>query len=158
MRIMFDSGSTHSFINRIALKRTQHLPIHFNQQHYVMADGHTTFEVIGTVRIFIELNYIKTNIIVGVVNSLCTDCILGMDYINKYKVNLNNKQKQVQVYTASQKITIPMEDQSEKIRIICRTKKSEYLHPYEEKQLKIISQVSFGQLLFSPAYHITHIR
>ncbi|CAF3046420.1 unnamed protein product, partial [Rotaria sp. Silwood2] len=108
MRIMFDSGSTHSFINRIALKRTQHLPIHFNQQHYVMADGHTTFEVIGTVRIFIELNYIKTNIIVGVVNSLCTDCILGMDYINKYKVNLNNKQKQVQVYTASQKITIPM--------------------------------------------------
>ncbi|CAF4676963.1 unnamed protein product, partial [Rotaria sp. Silwood2] len=50
-----------------------------------------------------------------------------------------------------------MEDQSEKIRIICRTEKSEYLHPYEEKQLKIISQVSFGQLLFSPAYYITHI-
>ena len=54
-----------------------------------MADGHTTFEVIGTVRIFIELNHTKTNIIVGVVDSLCTDCILGMDYINKYKVNLN---------------------------------------------------------------------
>ncbi|CAF1426814.1 unnamed protein product [Rotaria sp. Silwood1] len=158
MRIMFDSGSTKSFINQIALKRIQHLSIHFNQQHYVMADGHTPFEVIGTVRIFIEMNHIKTNILVGVVNSLCTDCILGMDYINKYKVNLNNKQKQVQVYTASQKITRPMEDPSEKIRIICRTKKSEYLHPYEEKQLKIISQVSFGQLLFSPAYHITHIR
>ncbi|CAF4728813.1 unnamed protein product, partial [Rotaria sp. Silwood2] len=67
MRIMFDSGSTKSFINQIALKRTQHLPIHFNQQHYVMADGHTPFEVIGTVRIFIEMNHIKTNILVGVV-------------------------------------------------------------------------------------------
>ncbi|CAF4569337.1 unnamed protein product [Rotaria socialis] len=120
MKIIFDSGSTKSFINQIALKRTQHLPIHFNKQHYIMADGCTTFEVIGTVRIFIELNYIKTNIIVGVVNSLCINCILGMDYITKYKVNINNKRKQVQVYTASQKITIPMKDQSEKIRIICR--------------------------------------
>ncbi|CAF5074189.1 unnamed protein product, partial [Rotaria magnacalcarata] len=86
MKIIFDSGSTKSFINQIALKRTQHLPIHFNKQHYIMADGCTTFEVIGTIRIFIELNYIKTNIIVGVVNSLCINCILGMDYITKYKV------------------------------------------------------------------------
>jgi len=81
-----------------------------------------------------------------------------MDYINKYKVNLNTNQKQVQVHTASQTIVIPMEDQFEKIRIICRMTKSKYLNPYKEKRFKIVSQMLSEQLLFSPAYHITHIR
>ena len=110
MKIMFDSGSTTSFINKAVLTRTRYLPINYNKHYYLMADGHTTFEVIGTVRIFIELDHTKTNIIVGVVDSLCTDCILGMDYINKYKVNLNNKQKQVQVHITFQTIRIPMEN------------------------------------------------
>ena len=38
-----------------------------------MADNCAKFEVIGTVKIFIELSHIQTNIVVGVVNSLCTD-------------------------------------------------------------------------------------
>ncbi|CAF2621992.1 unnamed protein product [Rotaria sp. Silwood2] len=158
MKIMFDSGSTTSFINKAVLIRTRHLPINYNKHYYLMADGHTTFEVMGTVRIFIELNHIKTNQIVGVVDSLCTDCILGMDYINKYKVNLNNKQKQVQVHTTFHTIRIPMENQSTKFRTISRLLKSEYLYPYQEKRLQIISQVSSGKLSFSPAYHVTKSR
>ncbi|CAF4788813.1 unnamed protein product, partial [Rotaria sp. Silwood2] len=121
MKIMFDSGSTTSFINKAVLTRTRHLPINYNKHYYLMVDGHTTFEVI-----------------VGIVDSLCTDCILGMDYINKYKVNLNNKQKQVQVHTPFQTIRIPMENQSTKFRIISRLLKSEYLYPYQEKRLQII--------------------
>ncbi|CAF4726443.1 unnamed protein product, partial [Rotaria sp. Silwood2] len=138
---MFDSGSTTSFINKAVLTRTRHLPINYNKHYYLMVDGHTTFEVI-----------------VGIVDSLCTDCILGMDYINKYKVNLNNKQKQVQVHTPFQTIRIPMENQSTKFRIISRLLKSEYLYPYQEKRLQIISQVSSGKLSFSPAYHVTKSR
>ena len=91
MKIMFDSGATTSFISKAALKRTKHLPINTNPQRYLMADGYTSFEAIGFVKIFIEFGGIKTSILVGVVSSLCTDCILGMDYINKYKVNLNSK-------------------------------------------------------------------
>ncbi len=98
MKIMFDSGSTRSFIKKAVLQRTPHLPINLQQQHYFMADGATTFEVIGMVKIFIEINQLKTSILVGVVNSLCADCILGMDYINQYQVNLNNKEKQVQFH------------------------------------------------------------
>ncbi|CAF1431899.1 unnamed protein product [Rotaria sordida] len=111
MKVMFDSGATTSFISKAALKRTTHLPIRFAQQHYLMANGYTTFEVIGTVKIFIKFNQMKTSIVVRVVNSLCADCILGMDYINKYKVNLNNKDKQIRIHTFNNMITIPMEDQ-----------------------------------------------
>ena len=110
MKVMFDSGATRSFIKKTALKRTKHLPIKFNQQHYLMADGYTKFEVVGLVKIFIELNQMRTSIVVGVVNKLSADCILGMDYINKYKVNLNNKEKQVQIYASNDKTIIPMAD------------------------------------------------
>ncbi|CAF2999137.1 unnamed protein product [Rotaria sp. Silwood2] len=160
MRIMFDSGSTKSFINQTVLKRTQHLPIHVNKQHYIMADGRSTFEVIGTVRIFIELNNIKTNIIVGVVNSLCIDCILGMDYINKYKVTLNNNIKQIQVNTSSGQITLPMEHYLTKIRKkqLCRLAQFISLKPYQERSIKLLCQVPSGQLLFTPTYSITRIQ
>jgi hypothetical protein len=60
-----------------------------------MADGSSTFEIIGTVKIFIQINGLNTSIVVGVVKSLCVDCLLEMDYINKYQVNLNNKRKQI---------------------------------------------------------------
>ncbi|CAF1469891.1 unnamed protein product [Rotaria sordida] len=146
MKIMFDSGATKSFINKVALKRTKHLPIASNQQYYLMADGYTTFEVIDVVKIFIEFCAIKTNIVVDIVNSLYTDCILGMDYINKYKVNLNNEDKQIQIHTFKNTITIPMENQIDNVKILCRLINSTY------------TQVSSGQLLFSPAYHLTHYK
>ncbi|CAF1352578.1 unnamed protein product [Rotaria sordida] len=82
-----------------------------------MADDFITFEVISVVKIFIELNQIKTKIVVNVVNSLYTDCILEMGYINKYQVNLNNKQEQVQVYISTDYIMLPMEAQGDNIRI-----------------------------------------
>ncbi|CAF1334820.1 unnamed protein product [Rotaria sordida] len=156
MKVMFDSGATTSFISKAALKRTTHLPIRFAQQHYLMANGYTTFEVIGTVKIFIKFNQMKTSIVVRVVNSLCADCILGMDYINKYKVNLNNKDKQIRIHTFNNMITIPMEDQVGSIRMLCRLLNPTCIYPYQEKRIKIATKISSGQLLFFPAYHLIY--
>ncbi|CAF1431009.1 unnamed protein product [Rotaria sordida] len=118
---MFDPGATKSFINKVALKRTKHLPIASNQQYYLMIDGYTTFEVTGIVKIFIEFSATKTNIVVSIVNSLYANCIFGMDYINKYKVNLNNEDKQIQIHTFKNTITIPMENQIDNSNIIIGT-------------------------------------
>ncbi|CAF3867861.1 unnamed protein product [Rotaria sordida] len=114
-----------------------------------MADDCITFEVISVVKIFIELNQIKTKIVVNVVNSLYTDCILEMDFINKYQVNLNNKQEQVQVYTSTDYIMLPMGAQVDNIRIVCRLANFLYLNPYQERQIKNLSQVSSGKILYS---------
>ncbi|CAF1334931.1 unnamed protein product [Rotaria sordida] len=156
MKVMFDSGASSSFIKKSALKRTKLLPISYNQQRYLMADGYTTFEVCGYVKVFIEFNQIKTSIIVGVVNSLCTDCILGMDYINKYKINLNNKEKQLEIYTSNDKTIIPMKNKNYKIKVICRLINPTCIYPYQEKRIKIATQMPSGQLLFSPAYHLIY--
>ena len=159
MKVMFDSGATASFINRTALTHTHHLPIKFKNITYTMADGHTTMEVIGTVKIFIELNNIKTDIEIGIVDSLCTDCMLGMDYKNKYKVTLNNYSKQVQINTSAGPTTLPMVQHSIKTtKALCRASQFVYLNPYQERRIKLISQASSGQFLFTPTYRITKIQ
>ncbi|CAF1164741.1 unnamed protein product [Rotaria magnacalcarata] len=144
MQIMFDSGSTQSFINEEVLNRTVHFPINYKKHYYLLADGNTTFEVTGTVKIFVEINHIKTNIVVGVVNSLCTDCILGMDYITKYKVNLNNQQLRVQVHTPFKTLRIPMVEQSTKPKIKCWLSKSDRSNPSQEKRLPLISTIFYN--------------
>ena len=121
-----------------------------------MADGHTTIEVIGTVKIFIELNNIKTDIEIGIVDSLCADCMLGMDYMNKYKVTLNNYLKQAQINTSAGPTTLPMVQYSIKTtKALCRSLQFVHLIPYQERRIKLISQVSSGQFLFTHTYRIT---
>jgi hypothetical protein len=158
MQVMFDSGSTRSFIKKTALDRTLHIPIQLNRQVYLLANGYTTFEVMGTVKIFIEFNKMKTSIVVGVVNSLCTDCLLGMDYINKYKVNLNNKHKQIHVYKDNKTTLIPMEVEVDDNTILCRLISPTYLYPYQEKRIKIRTKISLGQMLFTPSDYFIHQR
>ncbi|CAF4027267.1 unnamed protein product [Rotaria sordida] len=86
------------------------------------------------------------------------DHYIRMDYLNKYKVNLNNKQKQVQIYTSKDYTMLPMQHQLKKIRTPCRLRHSIHLHPYQERPIKITSEVPSGQFLFSPAYAMTNIR
>jgi hypothetical protein len=153
-QIMFDSGSSRSFIKKSALNRTSHLPIQSQQQQYYLADGNTTFEILGVVEIFIEFNQFKTSIVVGVVNSLCVDCILGMDYIDKYQVNLDYKQKQVQIHAYNQRITAQMNYQGDNVSTLCRVFDWVSIYPYQERRIKIVLQISSGQMLFTPTSHL----
>ena len=156
--VMFDSGSTKTFIQKATLLRTRHLPIHLHKHQYTLAHGHTTMEVMGTVKIFIDLHHLKTSIIVDVVDSLCTDCILGMDYINKYNVNLDNKQKLVQIYSANDTITLPMIDHATSPRTICRLAQSTDFKPFQEKKIRTFTSFKTDDFLFSPDFHMGHVK
>ncbi|CAF1949063.1 unnamed protein product [Rotaria magnacalcarata] len=156
MKVMLDTGATQSFITKTALTKTKHLPLNNNQQHYLMADGYTTFKIVGLVKIFIDINQIKTNIVVGVVDSLCTDCILGMNFINKYKVNINNKNKQIEISTSNNKATISMDDKIKDIITPCQLLNNTCIYPYQENTIKITLRLAKGELLFSPAHQLIH--
>ncbi|CAF3702981.1 unnamed protein product, partial [Rotaria socialis] len=116
-KIMFDTGSAKSFIKKSILEQTNHVNIQFKQQSYLMADGSSTFNILGTTEIFIEFEKSCTSIIAGVVDTLCVDCLLGMDYINKYYVNLNNKEKQVQIHIQDIIVDLPMENTMKTINV-----------------------------------------
>ena len=115
-------------------------------------------EVMGTVKIFIDLHHLKTSIIVDVVDSLCTDCILGMNYINKYNVNLDNKQKLVRIYSANDTITLPTIDHATPSRTTCRLGQGTYFKPFQEKNVKAFTSFKTGDFLSSPAFHMGHIK
>ncbi len=152
---MFDSGSARSFIKKSTLTRTSHLPINYkNSRPYFLADGNTTFQVIGTVKIFIEVNQLQTSMVVSVVESLCVDCILGMDYIDKYQVNLLYKHKQVQIHAYSKQVNVSMENQIDDVSILCRVLNPVYINPYQERRVKIVLEVSSGQILFIPTANL----
>ena len=153
-QVMFDSGSSRSFIKKSALSRTSHLPIQPQQQQYYLADGNTRFEVLGVVKIFIEFNRLTTSIVVSVVNSLCVDCILGMDYIDKYQVNLDYKHKQVQIHAYDQQVTTLMNNREDNISTSCRTFNIVTIYPYQERRIKIVLQVSCRQMIFTPSSHL----
>jgi transposase InsO family protein len=148
--IMFDSGSSKSFIKKSVLDQTSHLLILFDKQSYLMADGHSTFHILGTVQIFIDLDNLQTSIIIGIVDNLCVDCLLGMDYMNKYYVNLNNKEKQVYIHAQDVTVSLPMKTSIEDFISPCRSTKFTYIHPQEEKQIQIACVIPSGHMLFSP--------
>ena len=156
MKTMFDSGATTSFISKAALDRTEHQEININEKQYVMADGSTTFNIIGVVEIIIQFNNVKTKINAAVVNTLCTDCILGMDYITKYRVKLDMQDQQIEIHTPEHTLIIPMNNQLSEKKQLCRLYQRTWIKPYEEKQILIYTQVRAGQFLFSPAYHLIY--
>ena len=51
-----------------------------------------------------------------------------------------------------------MENQIDNVKILCRLISSTRIYPYQEKKIQIGTQISSGQLLFSPAYHLTHYK
>ena len=130
MKIMLDSGAAKSLISKAALNRIQHLPVNYHQRHYLLVDSYATFEVIGTVKVFIEFNSIKTSIVAAIVNSLCTDCVLGTDYINKYEVSFNAKDKQIQIHALKTMITVPIENHAGNVKILCRSIKPTSIYQY----------------------------
>ena len=55
VKILVDTGATTTFINKKLLKHLKHLKfIHKKPYSFVLADGVTPFEVLGTVQLFIR--------------------------------------------------------------------------------------------------------
>ncbi|CAF4336132.1 unnamed protein product, partial [Rotaria sordida] len=49
-----------------------------------------------------------------------------------------------------------MKNKNYKIKVICRLINPTCIYPYQEKRIKIATQMPSGQLLFSPAYHLIY--
>jgi hypothetical protein len=156
MRAMLDSGATRTFISRTALNQTKYNRYTTTHDHYLMADGQTKFEVIGTTNLSIRVNNLETTIQAYVVKSLCAECILGMDYINKYKVNIETSQRTIQVRNGNDSTRVQMENDVETKRFPLRLINSIRFAPYQETTIKIDAPISTGQVLFQPSYHILH--
>ncbi|CAF1490596.1 unnamed protein product [Adineta ricciae] len=87
---------------------------------------------------------------VGIVDNLCVDCLLGMDYIDKNHVILDNKEKQVYIHKQGVLASLPMEGLHQKAMSTCRSVSFISIEPQQEKSIQLACQVPSGHMLFSP--------
>ena len=109
MEIMLDTGASFSFLNVEQLKHTEHFRYSTTcRQRFYMADGMTSFSVTGIVELNIQLDNVKTTIPAFVAKHLCTDLILGMDYLSKYDLEIRTKSRSILFNVDDRQVIIPV--------------------------------------------------
>lgn len=90
MKILIDTGATTTFISEASLLRINPpLRLQSEPTSFVLADGIAPFQTLGMVKLSVLFAKQHTPIRAHVVANLCTDMIIGMDYINRYSLNIN---------------------------------------------------------------------
>ena len=105
--ILIDTGATTTFVNEKALFRM--IPsrsVHKQSCSFVLTDGLASFEVVGVIYLTIEFAESITEIQACVARNLCTDMIIGMNYINKYNLSIDVKRQTVSVDNQNRTFTM----------------------------------------------------
>ena len=99
MQILLDTGATTTFINKKLITQYPYDFTYFNTLPYsfVLADGIAPFHVHGVVDLHIDIANQITTIKAHVAENLCTDLILGIDYINLYNLKFDIKKQFVSI-------------------------------------------------------------
>ncbi|CAF4432119.1 unnamed protein product [Rotaria sp. Silwood2] len=99
IQILLDTGATTTFINKEVIKQYPHDFIYLNTLPYsfVLADGIAPFHVHGVVELHIEIANQITTIKAHVAENLCTDLILGIDYIIQYNLKFDIRRRFVSI-------------------------------------------------------------
>ncbi|CAF4371887.1 unnamed protein product [Rotaria sp. Silwood2] len=84
------------------------------QRQVFLADGYTSITVYSEVDFSFFFNNVYTSIRALIVKNLCVNCILGMDYIIKYKLIINTANRTISIGVKNYQLTILI-DNSAKI-------------------------------------------
>ena len=114
MKLMIDTGANRTFITMKVLNSIRNSRIINRIQRQVfLADGYTSITVYGEVNLPLVINNVYTSIRALIVENLCVNCILGMDYIIKYKLIINIVNRTISMGIKNYRFTMPI-DNSEK--------------------------------------------
>ncbi|CAF4940328.1 unnamed protein product, partial [Rotaria sp. Silwood1] len=99
MQILLDTGATTTFINKKLVAQYPFDFLYLNTLPYsfVLADGIAPFHVHGVVELHIEIANQITTIKAHVAENLCTDLILGIDYIIQYNLKFDIRRQFVSI-------------------------------------------------------------
>jgi hypothetical protein len=113
IKILIDTGATTTFINEKVLNYLRHLQYTSKKPYFcLLADGVARFHVLGTVKLFIRFGNVVTLIEAHVARNLCTNIILGMDYINKYNLSIDVKHQTISIEYNNHFLTLNMDRKS----------------------------------------------
>ncbi|CAF4130590.1 unnamed protein product, partial [Rotaria sordida] len=155
MKAMIDTGANRTFISLQALPTSHNRQfINKKQKSASLADGHTSISILGTLDLHIIIGDMSTTIKAHVVKDLCAECILGMDFISKYKVIINADARVVSIYDDEKRITLEFDVNQEEIRYPARTIRYTYIPPKRTVSIPVNVGISSAKVLFSPSYQL----
>ncbi|CAF1556066.1 unnamed protein product, partial [Didymodactylos carnosus] len=152
---MINTGATHSIITEKTLRRTKYRKFITNRNlQLFMGDGYSPLEAIGVVDLDIKINSTLTTISAFVVKHLSADCLLGMDYINKYKLKLDMAEHTISIRTNQTTTTISINQQPEELRLPVRLINSVIIPPLQEVSVLVSAGISSASVLFKPSFNL----
>ena len=149
VKILIDTGATKTLINNRALHYVAPTKAILKQpRSCILADGLAPFHILGLVNLSIEFNSFCATIIAHVAQELCRDMILGMDFINKYNMNINVKNQIVTLQLNHQRIVVPIVRFINSIRIPVVSCNTVILRPYSTRCISVSVPISSISLPF----------
>ena len=136
------------------MKRPQF--IRTNPYSFVLADGVAPFQVLGTVELSIQFTNITTTIQAHIARNLCADMILGMDYINKYNLNINVKQQTISIEYNNRILTLNIDQDGELHKIPVTSSNPIYIPPHSNRSSSVSIPISSISSSFVPHSHLKY--
>ena len=155
MKLLIDTGATNTFINKDKLRNLNPCNLINNHSYsFVLADGIAPFRVEGIVELHITIANKITTIHAHVAENLCTDIILGMDYITLYNLQFDIRKQTVSIEHNNHLHTINI-NQNESLQFIPVILSNPIRIPSQSSRFaKVSVPVSSISSRFIPHYNI----
>ncbi|CAF4464434.1 unnamed protein product [Rotaria magnacalcarata] len=146
------TGATKTFINSQILHHLVPMNSILKQSSsFLLADGIASFNVLGLVDLSIEFNSFVTPIKAYIAQHLCTDMIIGMDYINKYNMNIKVQKQIVTIQLHNHQIVVPIVSVTKSVKIPVISSTTVLLSSNSARKIPVAIPISSISLPFIPA-------
>ncbi|CAF4145928.1 unnamed protein product [Rotaria sp. Silwood2] len=154
-KVMIDTGANRTFISVKALSFTNSKQfINTSQRRVFLADGQTSIIVYGEVKLHIMLGDIQASIVALIVKQLCTDCILGMDFINKYKLIINTEDRTVSICENAKRTSLKIDSNPYRARFPTRLINNIRIPPKHTISIPVSINLPSAKVLFRPSFKL----
>ncbi|CAF4301254.1 unnamed protein product [Rotaria magnacalcarata] len=152
---MIDTGANRTFISFKAVHSTNSKQfIKKIQRRVFLADGQSSAFVYGEITLHIMLGDIQASIVAFIVKQLCTDCILGMDFINKYKLIINTEDRTISIRNNDKRLLLKLDSNSSRVHSPARLVNNIIIPPKRTISIPVSINSSLQTLLFRPSFKL----
>ena len=143
IKVLIDTGATTTSIHEKVLSHMKYLQyIHDNAYSFTLADGIAPFHVLGVVTLSIQFTNTTTTIDAHIASRLCTDMIIGMDYINKYNLNIDIMRQTVSINNHKQIFTMDIDKDYVFRRIPVISSQALVIPPHSNRSTQVYAPIS----------------
>ncbi|CAF4659627.1 unnamed protein product, partial [Rotaria sp. Silwood2] len=152
---MIDTDANRTFISIKALDPS-YGKMFVNKLHKCvsLADGYSSISVYGTLNLSITMGDTSTSIKAFVFKELCADCILGMDFINKYKLIINTEEKIVSLYNNYKRTTLKFDINSNEKKYPARLINNIRIAPKQTRSIPVSIELSSANIVLRASFKL----